>query len=110
MNYTELEIEYEDGSTEKVRADQRDGQAFQLWANRRGITAPPGRDLADTMQIVFFRVCAWSAHQRAVGKDVEWADWDRRAVSVQVAGIEPVDPTDPDTSGDSSPSSPSGPE
>jgi len=110
VHYTELTIEYEDGTTEQVRADQRDGQEFQLWANRRGITAPPGRDLAEVMQVVFFRVCAWSAHQRAAGKAVEWAEWDRRAVSVTLNGMEPVDPTGLDSSGDSSPNSPSGQE
>jgi hypothetical protein len=108
VNYTELTIEYEDGSTETVRADQRDGQEFQLWANRRGITAPPGRSLTEVMEVVFIRVCAWSAHQRAAGKAVEWVDWDRRTVIVQVTGVEPVDPTEPESSGGSSPSSPSG--
>jgi hypothetical protein len=109
VNYTEFRIEYEDGSTETVRADQRDGQEFQLWANRRGITAPPGRSLSDVMEVVFVRVCAWSAHQRAIGHPVEWADWDKRAVMVDVQSVEPVDPTQPDDSGEPSPSSPSEP-
>lgn len=110
MNYTELTVTYEDGSTESVRADQRDGQAFALWANKRGIIAPPGRDLSETMPVVFFRVAAWSAHQRATGHQVEWSAWDRTAVSVELVGTTAVDPTDAASSGDSSPSSPSEPE
>lgn len=110
MNYTELKISYEDGTEETVRADQRDGSAFALWANKRGILAPPGRDLSETMPVVFFRVCAWSAHQRNTGQLIEWADWDRTAVAVELVGTPPVDPTGADSSGDSSPSSPSAPE
>jgi hypothetical protein len=107
MNYTEFEVSYEDGTSETVRCDQRDGQEFALWANRRGIIAPPGRDLAEVMPTVFFRVCAWSGHQRNAGRPVEWADWDKTAVAVNLVSVDPVDPTQPDGSDGSSPNSPS---
>ena len=93
MIVTRLRIDYDDGTAEVVTADQRDGQAFYLWANRRGITAPVGRDLSETMQTVFLRVVGWSAHQRAQGTTVEWAEWDARAAFVTLEASETVDPT-----------------
>ena len=93
MIVTRLRIQYADGTLDVVTADQRDGQAFYLWANRRGIYAPAGRDLSDTMQTVFLRVCAWSAHQRAQGVTVEWDEWSDRVAYVTVEASEPMDPT-----------------
>ena len=93
MIVTRLRIDYDDGTAEVVTADQRDGQAFYLWANRRGITAPAGRDLSETMQTVFLRVCAWSAHQRAQGVTVEWDTWSDRVAYVTLEAAEAVDPT-----------------
>ena len=106
MNYAELTIEYEDGTTEVVLSDQRDRQAFDLWALKRGYLAPAGRDLPTVIPVVFFRVCAWSAHQRAHGP-VEYKDWDASVVRVELTGEAPVDPTQPAPSDDSSDSSPS---
>lgn len=93
MIVTRLKIEYDDGTAEVVTADQRDGQAFYLWANKRGIIAPRGRDLSETMETVFLRVAAWSAHQRAQGVTVEWDTWSGRVAYVTLEAAEPVDPT-----------------
>jgi hypothetical protein len=106
MQYTELEITYLDGTVENVLTDQRDGREFAMWANRRGIVAPPGRNLGETMPVVFLRVCAWSAHQRNTGVKVDQEKWDDTVHQVLFVGEVPADPTQPaapDTSSDSSP-------
>ena len=110
MYYTEINVITEDGAEQLLRADQRDGQAFALWALKRSLFAPPGRDLAEVMPVVFLRVAAWSAWQRTNGTTIEWSDWDRRTVAVELVGQEAADPTQPAGSGDSSPSSPPEPE
>jgi hypothetical protein len=108
MNYAQLQIEYEDGTTETVLSDQRDRQAFDLWALKRGYLAPVGRDLPNVIPVVFFRVCAWSAYQRANGP-VEYKEWDAKVVRVELVEEIAVDPTQPGTPDGSSESSPSEP-
>lgn len=89
-----LSVTFADGTEVTVTADQRDAHAFDLWAFRRGILAPEGRDLFRVMPTTFLRVCAWSALNRANDTQEEWDAFDARAAAVAPVGeAAPVDPT-----------------
>ena len=104
MQSVQLLIAYTDGTELSVQSDQRDARTFEEWALRRKIFPPAGQSLSEIMQVTYFRVCAWSAQQRETGQLVEWADWDKSVIAVQIGEVAATDPTRPGTSEGSSPS------
>lgn len=72
-----LEIEYEDGTVEKVTSDQRDIAAWELTD-----ISMPWLEAMKTRTHVTFRWLAWHALIRTNRTEESWDDWSARAVSV----------------------------
>lgn len=85
-----MKVTYRDGVVETVGTDQGDVQAFELWALRRGISSSAdGRTLLQDAPVLFIRVAAWSATQRATGQKIDFDAW-----QATVLMVEPDEPTD----------------
>jgi len=92
-----IEIRYRDGATSTVTTDQSDVQAFELWALRRNITAPAGHSLIQEAPVLFLRVAAWNAEQRATGRKLDFDLWADTVAEVIPEELEEADPTHGDT-------------
>lgn len=93
----DLTVEYEDGSTEQVRADQRDCVAYEL-KQRIGTNRA-----LDEQPVVFMRWIAWHALKRLGKTDLTREQFEKVTVSVDSdEGPEDADPTSAAASGDSS--------
>lgn len=85
----DLNIEYEDGSTEQVRMDQRDTAIWEL--QKFGCST---MEAVDNRPMQFFRWNAWHALKRTNRTTESWEVWDARTVEVMPEDDEEeVDPS-----------------
>lgn len=82
----DLVVDYDNGTQESVRADQRDCQTWEL-KERIGTARA-----MDECPMRFFRFIGWAALRRTGRTDLALADWDKDVVSVDA----PEDPVEPD--------------
>ena len=102
-----INVWYEDDTCEEVVSDHRDVRAVDEWARKRGIVAPPGRTLRESEPETWMTVIAWSALQRRRGALIEYRDWEKTVIGIDIVEAIPVDPTQRTTSAGSSSPSPS---
>lgn len=106
-NRIPLDVEYEDGTTVHVSADQRD---FAIWERQERCDVQAGAKETPSHLV---RVLAYCALKRTgqIDPKLTQAAWDATAIQVSTAGGEPespADPTQPEASAGSPRRSPSG--
>ena len=90
-----LSVEYRDGRTEQVQADQYAVAVWERWAAKNGLRVAP--DNPGPLAFTQLRVMAWAAQQREAKRKVPFEEWDAGVVEVSSGAAEPVDPTKPVT-------------
>lgn len=96
MQHIEMQVKYQDGTSEDIVATWADMKAFETWAMRRKLVPPPGTALAQVMPLTALGVYAWSAMQRQTGTKVEYDAWENTVAEIEVKADVDVDPTPPE--------------
>ena len=93
----DVKVEYRDGTTIALVADQYAVSQWEQWAAKNGLHPDPSN--AGALMNTQLRVMAWAEAQRDATTKQSFTVWERTVANVVVGDVSGADPTRPPTSG-----------